>query len=110
MHDLAGHEVAKTEEGKKWGTKAIEKIRLHGTDEFGRVALTTAGMRAETNALWDLASGTTIPSIKDLFVVTNSGLYKVTMEVHLFKRELGVNDWTWNHVTIPAFTFMVEKP
>jgi hypothetical protein len=72
---------------------------------------------SHTNEFSGFTTGYSIPPPKDLFVMTNSGIYNLTLEVHLMKQHmsgitnaLGTPTWTWDHIAIPPVTVKVEKP
>ena len=110
MQDATGKEVTKTTEGQHWGSDLQHfpsKPGLNVHDRMGHCGATGS----HTNGFSALGSGPSLPSPKDLFEMRDSGIYDLTMEVHLTKQHmLGTTNWTWDHIVIPPVTVKVEKP
>jgi hypothetical protein len=116
MRDAAGKEVTKTKEGEQWGSDLKHFPSKPGMNNHDRMASWGAS-GSHTNEFFGFTTGYSIPSPKDLFVMTNSGIYNLTLEVHLMKQHmlgttnaLGTPTWTWDHIAIPPVTVKVEKP
>lgn len=116
MRDATGKEVAKTKEGEEWGSDLKYFPSKPGMNNHDRMASWGAS-GSHTNGFAAYSTGPWLPSAKDLFVMTNSGIYNLTLEVHLMKQHisgttntLGTPTWTWDHIAIPPVTVKVEKP
>jgi len=116
MRDVAGKEVPKTAEGRLWGSDLEHFPSKPGRNNHDRMA-SWGATGPHTSGFASFTTGYAVPSPKDLFVVTNSGIYDLTLEVHLMKQRmlgttnaLGTPTWTWDHIAIPPVTVKVEKP
>ncbi len=88
MRNPSGHEVAKTAEGKIWGSKF---------DEFSAQGLSKS-------------VGPYLPPPKQLFEMADNGVYEMTLEVRLLKGRLfKTNEYRWQFIEIPPFVVKVEK-
>jgi hypothetical protein len=108
MRDKDGKEVAKTPLGELWGSQ-IQNFPSKSDDD------NSYQMTGWGAAPWEISkpmpSWPRLISPDKLFQIKGSGVYDLTLEVHLMKqRMLGTNNWTWDHIAIPPVTVKVEKP
>jgi hypothetical protein len=116
MRDEMGKDVSKTTEGKLWGSDAGHFPNKPGMNNHDRMS-SWGVTGSHTNGFSAYSTGPWLPPSKDLFNITNSGIYCMTMKIHLMKQRmlettntLGTPDWTWDHIAIPPITVKVEKP
>ena len=104
MRDPHGKEVEKTAECKEWGADV-----KHFPAKPDRMSHWQA-LGSHTNGTSMFINGPALPSPNALFVMKESGIYYLTMEIHLMKQRMIPGGWTWNHIAIPPVTIKVEKP
>jgi hypothetical protein len=109
MKDALGREIEKTAEGKEWGSDIKHFPSQPTRSDHDRMSRLEA-LGSHTNGMTSFASGPLLPKPKDLFVIKDSGIYYLSMEVHLMKQHMNSNGWTWDHIAIPPVTIKVEKP
>lgn len=109
MRDAAGLSVTKTAVGDRWGSQFDRFPAKPGRSNRNRMAgLEVAGSHETDNPA--LSFGPVLPSPQDLFQMKRGGIYDLTLAVHLMKRRMLTNGWTWDPIMIPPFTVKVEKP
>jgi hypothetical protein len=108
MRDNTGKKVAETAEGKQWGSDIKHFPAEPGRNKHDRMSIWEA-RGPHTNGFSAFMSGPSLPAPKDLFEMTNSGIYYLTLEVRLMKQHMQTNGWTWTHIAIPPVTVKVER-
>jgi hypothetical protein len=108
MRDAAGKEVAKTAEGRLWGSELKYFPSKPGMNNHDRMASWEA-TGSHTNGFSAYSTGPSLPPPKDLFEIKSPGIYYLTMEIHLMKQHMQTNGWTWDHIVIPRVTVKVVK-
>jgi hypothetical protein len=109
MHDSKGREVQPTAKGLYWGSDITNFPDMSSRRTQDRTAPT--GGEPYTGSISNFPGGMSLPRPNDLFEMKESGIYQLTLTVHLMKqRMLATNDWTWDPVAIPPVSVKVEKP
>jgi len=109
MTDASGKEVSKTADGLKWGSDIKNFPLKPSRSQHDRMSSWFA-RGSHTNGTASLMNGPALPSPEDLFFMEKSGVYYLTMDVHLMKQHLIPGGWTWDHIAIPTIGIKVEKP
>jgi len=109
MTDASGKEVPKTAEGLEWGSD-IKNFPLKPTRSKHDRMFSWLARGSHTNGAASFMNGPVLPSPEDLFFMGQSGVYHLTMDVHLMKQHLIPGGWTWDHLAIPTLTIKVAKP
>jgi len=106
MRDKDGNDISKTPLGELCGSQVQNFPAAPGMSSPNRMTMWSADPWSMPPSFGPL----TRISANQLFQMKESGIYDLTLEVHLMKQHMQTNGWTWDHITIPPVTVKVEKP
>lgn len=111
LHDQLGGEIDKTSEGSLWGNDIRHFPKKPGIKTFDRMSGHRAVAGPDSEHFQGWPGGIPLPAPDDLFEIKKSGIYYLTLEVHLMKqRILGPNSWTWDPIALPPITVTIIRP